>query len=71
MMYVQFMKNFLLADSSELMAFGVISASRAQKTLDSYFSRQGVRRVHENYLLAIRASYCLLDSFWSPEPKNI
>ena len=31
MMYVDFMKNFLLADSSELMAFGLILASWAQK----------------------------------------
>ena len=33
MIYVEFMKNFLLADSSELMAFRLISASRAQKHL--------------------------------------
>ena len=33
MMYVDFMKNFLLADLSELMAFRVIAASRAQKRL--------------------------------------
>ena len=33
MMYVDLMKNFLLADSSELMAFRVIAASRAQKRL--------------------------------------
>ena len=31
MMYVEFMKNFLLADSSEQMAVGLISASWAQK----------------------------------------
>ena len=31
MMYVEFMKNFLLADSSELMAIGLILASWAQK----------------------------------------
>ena len=31
MMYVDFMKNFLLADSNELMAFGLILASWAQK----------------------------------------
>ena len=31
MMYVEFMKNFFLADSSELMAVRVISASWAQK----------------------------------------
>ena len=31
MMYVEFMKNFLLFDSSELMAVRLISASWAQK----------------------------------------
>ena len=30
-MYVEFMKNFLRADSSELMAVGLILASWAQK----------------------------------------
>ena len=33
MMYVEFMKNFLLSDSSEKMAVKVISASWAQKRL--------------------------------------
>ena len=33
MMYVEFMKNFFLTDSSELMAVRVISASWAQKRL--------------------------------------
>ena len=33
MMYVEFMKNFLLADSSKLMAFRLTSASWAQKRL--------------------------------------
>ena len=33
MMYVEFMKNFFLADSSELMGVRVISASWAQKRL--------------------------------------
>ena len=37
MMYVEFMKNFLLADSSELMVVRVISVSRAEKPFDSYF----------------------------------
>ena len=31
MMYVEFMKNFLLADSSELMAVSLISAPLAEK----------------------------------------
>ena len=33
MMYVEFMKNFFLSDSSEQMAVRVISASWAQKRL--------------------------------------
>ena len=33
MMYVKFMKNFLLADSSEQMAVGLISANWAKKRL--------------------------------------
>ena len=33
MMYVVFMKNFLLADSSQLMAVKLISAYLAQKRL--------------------------------------
>ena len=37
MMYVQFMKNFLLADSSELMAVRLISASWGQKRLIASF----------------------------------
>ena len=37
MMYVEFMKNFVLADSSELMGVRVISASGAQKRLITTF----------------------------------
>ena len=37
MMYVEFIKKFFLADSSELMGVRVISASWAQKTFDCYF----------------------------------
>ena len=33
MMYVQFMKNFLLADTTDLMAVRLILASWAQKEL--------------------------------------
>ena len=49
MMYVELIKNFLLADSSELMAFGLILASWAQKQGDSYFVDIDVRRVHEKF----------------------
>ena len=37
MMYVEFMKNFLLLNSSELMAVRFILASSAKKRLISYF----------------------------------
>ena len=37
MMYVEFMKNFLLADSCELIAVRFISISLAQKRLIPYF----------------------------------
>ena len=51
MMYVEFMKNFLLADSSELMAlshFGLQSS----KTLDSYFLEMMYVELKKNFLLA-------------------
>ena len=35
MMYVEFMKNFLLPDSSELMAVRLILASWAQKQVNT------------------------------------
>ena len=46
------MKNFLLADSSELMAFRVISASWAPKTVDSYFLDKMYVEFMKNFLLA-------------------
>ena len=52
MMYVEFMKNFFLADSSELMGVRVLSASWAQKRLIPTFSRHDLRRVHEKFFLA-------------------
>ena len=60
MKYVEFMKNVLLADSSELIAVRVISASRAKKTFDSYFLDMMYVVFMKIFLLAIRASYCLL-----------
>ena len=48
MMYVEFMKNFLLADSSELMAVRLIFASRA-KGKCFLLCRHDVRRVHEKF----------------------
>ena len=48
MIYVELKKNFLLADSGELLAFTLISASWAQKRW-FFLSGQGVRRVHEKF----------------------
>ena len=70
MMYVEFMKNFLLPDSSELMAVRLILASWAQ---NKWFPlcRHDVRRVHEKFSSTwFERADGLLDSFWHPEPKN-
>ena len=52
MMYVEFMKNFLLADSSDLMAVRLILASWAQKQGDSYFVDMMYVEFMKNFLLA-------------------
>ena len=52
MMYVELMKNFYLADSSELMAVRVISASWAPKTFDSYFLDMMYVEFMKSFLLA-------------------
>ena len=52
MMYVEFMKNFLLADSSELMAVRLISASWAQKRLIPTFLDMMYVEFMKNFLLA-------------------
>ena len=48
MMYVGFMKNFLLADSSEQMAVRLILALSAQTRL-FLLSRHDLGRVHEKF----------------------
>ena len=52
MMYVELKKNFLLADSSELMVVRLISASWAKKTFDSYFLDIMYVELMKNFLLA-------------------
>ena len=52
MMHVEFMKNFLLANSSDLMAVRFISASSAKKTFDSYFLDMIYVEFMKNFLLA-------------------
>ena len=51
MMYVEFMKNFLLADSSELMAVRLICIL-SPKTGDSYFVDMMYVDFMKNFLLA-------------------
>ena len=61
MMYVDFMKNFLLADSWELLALRLISASCAQKTFDPYILDMIYVEFMKNFFSPIRASWWLLD----------
>ena len=56
MMYVEFMNNFSLADSSELMAARLISASWARKRFDSYFLDMMYVEFMKNFLSPIRTS---------------
>ena len=51
MMYVQLMKNFLLADSSDLIAVRFISVSSAKKTFDSYLIDMIYVEFMKNFLL--------------------
>ena len=71
MIYVEFMKNFLLADSSELIAVRLISASWAQKRLIPTFWTWCTSSSWKIFFSPIRASWWLLDSFRPPEPKNV
>ena len=52
MMHVEFIKNFLLDNSSDLMAVRFISASSAKKTFDSYFLDMIYVEFMKNFLLA-------------------
>ena len=69
-MYVELIKNFSLADSSELMAVRLILASWAQKRLIPYFLDMMYVEFMTNFFSPIRASWWLLDSFRHPEPKT-
>ena len=69
-MYVEFMKNFLLADSSKLMSVRLISASWDQKRLIPTFDTWCTSNSWKIFFSPIPASTLLLDSFRPPEPKN-
>ena len=51
-MYVEFMKNFLLANPRELLAVRVISGLLSQKTFDSYFVDMIYVEFIKNFLLS-------------------
>ena len=51
MMYVEFMKNFLLADPSQLFAVRLILASWPRKTFDSCFHDMMHVEFMKNFLL--------------------
>ena len=70
MMYVEFMKNFLLADSSGVLPVRLILASWAQKRLFPSFYTLCTSSSWKISFSPIRASWWLLDTFSHPEPKN-
>ena len=70
-MYVEFMENSYIADSRELMAVRVISVSWAQKRLIPTFETWCTSSSWKILIAPIRASWWLLESFRSPEPKNV
>ena len=71
MLYVEFMKKFLLADSCDVMGIRLTSASWAQKRLISTFSTWCTSNSWESFFRPIRANWWVLDSFRPPEPKNV
>ena len=70
MMYVEFMKNFLVADSRGVLPVRLILASWAQKRLIPTFYTSCTSSSWKILFSPIRASWWLLDSFLHPEPKN-
>ena len=71
MIYVRFMKNFFLADTSELLAVLPISASWAQKCLIPTLQTSCTSNSWEIFFSPIRANWWVLDPFLLPEPKNV
>ena len=71
MIYVEFMKNFLLVDCGDKMPFRLISASWAQKRFIPTFLTWCISSSWKIFFWPIKANGCLLDSFRPPEPKNV
>ena len=70
-MYVEFMRNFFQADSSELMGVRLISASWAQKRLIPTLQTSCTLNSRKMFFSPNRTNWWVLDSFSPPEPKNV
>ena len=70
-MYVEFMKNFSVAHSSEGMGVRLLSASRAQKRLIPTIMTWCTSSSWQIFFSPVRARGWVLDSFRPPEPENV
>ena len=70
MMYVDFMKNFLLADSREMMAVRLILESWAQKRLIPTFYTSCTSSSWKIFFSPIRVSWWLFGLILASEPKT-
>ena len=70
-MYVELMKNFLLADSRHLNVLRLISASWEKKRLIPTFLTWYTSSWRKIFFSPIRANFWLLHSFRPPEPKTL
>ena len=64
-------EKYLLADSSQLMRVRLISASWAQKRLIPTLQTSCTSNSWKTFFSPIRANRWVLDTFPSPEPKNV
>ena len=70
-MYVEFMRKFFQADSSELMGVRLISACWAQKRFIPTLQTSCTSNSWKMFFSPIGANWWVLDSFSPPEPKNV
>ena len=70
MMCVEFIKNFFLADSRELMGVIVNTAYWTQKTFNSHFLDMMYVEFMKSFFSPIRANWWVLESFRPPEPEK-
>ena len=70
-MYLEFMKNFSLADTSEQMAVRFISAYWAQKTFDSCFLDMIYVAFIKNFLVSDSSALMAVRLISASWPKNV